>query len=119
MALNTDLMVSAAVTLVFMITVQSFISLVYVYIEDKKQLPLMLKHWRLCLFVGITSVLGSIGWFTGASYQIVAYVKALGQVEFFITLALTYRLFKETITLKEYLGMFLIVLSVVILLLSS
>jgi drug/metabolite transporter (DMT)-like permease len=119
LALNTDLMVSAALTLVFMITVQSFISLIYVYIQDKSQLPLMMKHWRLCLFVGVTSVLGSIGWFTGASYQNAAYVKALGQVEFFITLALTYRVFKETITIKEYLGMFLIVLSVVILLLWS
>jgi drug/metabolite transporter (DMT)-like permease len=77
----------------------------------------MLKHWRLCLFVGITSVLGSIGWFTGASYQNAAYVKALGQVEFFITLILTYRLFKERISMIEYLGMFLILASVVILLL--
>jgi drug/metabolite transporter (DMT)-like permease len=117
LALNTDLMVSAAVTLVFMITVQSFISVIYVYFQDKSQLGLMLKHWRLCLFVGITSVLGSIGWFTGASFQTAAYVKALGQVEFFITLALTYRLFKEKITAIEYLGMFFIILSVVILLL--
>jgi len=117
LALNTDLMVSAAVTLVFMITVQTFISMLYVYFQDKKQLGLMLKHWRLCLFVGVTSVLGSIGWFTGASFQTAAYVKALGQVEFFITLALTYRLFKEKITPIEYIGMFLIILSVVILLL--
>ena len=117
LALNTDLMVSAAVTLVFMITVQTVISLTYVYFQDKSQLGLMLKHWRLCLFVGITSVLGSIGWFTGASFQTAAYVKALGQVEFFITLALTYRLFKEKITAIEYFGMFLIILSVVILLL--
>ncbi len=117
LALNTDLMVSAAVTLVFMITVQTIISVVYVYFQDKKQLGLMLTHWRLCLFVGITSVLGSIGWFTAASFQTAAYVKALGQVEFFITLALTYRLFKEKITTIEYIGMFLIILSVVILLL--
>jgi len=117
LALNTDLVVSAAVTLVFMITVQSCISFIYVFIQDKSQFPVMFKHWRLCLFVGITSVLGSIGWFTAASFQNAAYVKALGQIEFFITLALTYRVFKETITLKEYMGMFLIVLSVVILLL--
>jgi drug/metabolite transporter (DMT)-like permease len=117
LALHTDLMVSAAVTLVFMITVQSLISIAYVYFQDKAQLGLMLKHWRLCLFVGVTSVLGSIGWFTGASFQTAAYVKALGQVEFFITLALTYRLFKEKITTVEYFGMFLIILSVVILLL--
>jgi len=117
LALHSDLFVSAAVTLVFMITVQTVFSVVYVYFQDKKQLGLMLKHWRLCLFVGVTSVLGSIGWFTGASFQTAAYVKALGQVEFFITLALTYRLFKENITAIEYLGMFLIILSVVILLL--
>jgi drug/metabolite transporter (DMT)-like permease len=117
LALNTDLMVSAAVTLMFMIVVQSLISFIWVFIQDKSQLRLMVKHWRLCLFVGITSVLGSIGWFTGASYQNAAYVKALGQVEFFITLFLTYRIFKERISKMEYLGMFLIVASVVILLL--
>jgi len=117
LALNTDLMVSAAVTLLFMITVQSFISLVYVYLQDKKQLQTMVIQWRLCLFVGITSVIGSIGWFTAASFQNAAYVKALGQVEFFITLFLTYRIFKEKISKKELLGMFLIVASVVILLL--
>jgi len=117
LALNTDLMVSAAVTLIFMITVQSVISMIYVYFQDKKQISTMVTQWRLCLFVGVTSVLGSIGWFTGASYQNAAYVKALGQVEFFITLFLTYRIFKEKITLQEYFGMFLIVASVVILLL--
>lgn len=119
LALNTNLMVSAAITLVFMVSVQSIISSLYIYIQDKSQFSLMLTHWKVCLFVGITSLLGSIGWFTGASYQNAAYVKALGQIEFFITLALTYRIFKETITLKEYIGMFLIVFSVTILLLLA
>lgn len=77
----------------------------------------MLAQWRLCLFVGVTSVLGSIGWFTGASLQNAAYVKALGQVEFFITLFITLRIFKEKISITEYLGMAMIILSVVILLL--
>lgn len=117
LALNTDLMVSAAVTLVFMITVQSVLSMLYVFLSDKSQITTMFTQWRLCLFVGVTSVIGSIGWFTGASYQNAAYVKALGQVEFFITLFLTYRIFKEKITKMEYLGMFLIILSVAILLL--
>lgn len=119
LALNTNLIVSAAITLVFMITVQSVISCLYLYVQDKSQFFLMFKYWKICLFVGITSLLGSIGWFTGASYQNAAYVKALGQVEFFITLAITYRVFKESITLKEYFGMFLIVFSVLILLLFA
>jgi|GEM_PF-128588 len=117
LALNTDLMVSAAFTLAFMVTVQSFLSLGYVAIQNRTQLPLMIKHWRLCLFVGLTSVIGSIGWYTASSYQNTAYVKALGQIEFFITLFITYRIFKESISKVEYLGMFLILLSVFILLL--
>lgn len=116
LALETDLLLSAAVTLVFMITVQSVISAIYVFIQDKNQYSAMLSQWRLCLFVGVTSVLGSIGWFTAASFQNAAYVKALGQVEFFITLFITLRIFKEKIYLAEYLGMFFIILSVVILL---
>ncbi len=117
LALHTDLMISAAVTLVFMISVQSLCSVVYIWFQDKSQLGLMFTYWRLSLFVGVTSVLGSIGWFTGASFQNAAYVKALGQVEFFITLFITYRIFKESISKMEYIGMFLIILSVFILLL--
>ncbi len=117
LALNTDLLLSAAITLVFMITVQSLMSLIYIYFQDKQQLLTMFIQWRLCLFVGITSVIGSIGWFTAASLQNAAFVKALGQVEFFITLFITYRFFKEKISTVEYVGMALIIASVVILLL--
>ena len=116
LALNSDLLLSAAVTLTFMITVQTLFSLVYVYWQDKQQVQFMIRQWRLCLFVGVTSVIGSIGWFTATSFQNAAYVKALGQVEFFITLFITYRIFKEKISLIEYLGMGLIIVSVVILL---
>ena len=116
LALNTDLLLSAAVTLAFMVSVQSLISFIYIYVQDSQQLKLMVSHWRLCLFVGITSVVGSIGWFTAASFQNAAYVKALGQVEFFITLFITYRIFREKISLIEYLGMALILISVLILL---
>tara|TARA_R110000737_G_scaffold70420_1_gene98883 strand:- start:52 stop:846 length:795 start_codon:yes stop_codon:yes gene_type:complete len=117
LALNSDLLLSAAVTLTFMITVQSIIFFIYIYCQDKRQFFVMVSQWRLCLFVGITSVIGSIGWFTAASFQNAAYVKALGQVEFFITLFITYRIFKEKISPVEYLGMLLIIVSVLVLLL--
>ena len=117
LALNADLLLSAAVTLAFMITVQSLMSFIYIYLQDKNQVKIMVTQWRLCLFVGITSVVGSIGWFTAFSFQHAAYVKALGQVEFFITLFITYRIFKEKISAIEYLGMLLIIASVITLLL--
>ena len=117
LSLNTNLMVSASVTLVFLITAQSFLALSYILLKEREQIGKMVQQWRLCLFVGITSLLGSIGWFTAASFQTAAYVKALGQVEFFVTLLLTYRVFKEKITYLEYLGMVLIIVSVLVLLL--
>ncbi|NMP33411.1 DMT family transporter [Thalassotalea sp. M1531] len=117
LALNTHLMVSAAITLVFLITAQSILAAAYLLIRDIGQFQKMILHWRLALFVGITSVLGSIGWFTAASYQTAAYVKALGQIEFFFTLILTYRVFKEKVTFIEIIGMAMVILSVIVLLL--
>jgi drug/metabolite transporter (DMT)-like permease len=119
LALQTDLLLSAAFTLAFMVTLQTFIVFIYVLYQDKNQFRLIINHWRISAFVGIASMLGSIGWFTAASLQTAAYVKALGQVEFFFTLIITYRVFKEHINLREYIGMSLIVLSVVILLLLA
>lgn len=119
LSLETNRFLSAAITLVVMLTIQSLLSTIMLVKQDKSQFALMAKHWRLALFVGMTSLLGSIGWFTAASFQTAAYVKALGQVEFFITLVLTYRLFKEKITILEYIGMLFILLSVFVLLLLA
>jgi len=119
LALQTDLILSAAFTLAFMVTLQTFLVLLYVIFQDKNQLRLVIDNWRMSLFVGIASMLGSIGWFTAASLQTAAYVKALGQVEFFFTLIITYKVFREHINVREYIGMFLIVVSVVILLLLA
>ena len=119
LALQTDLMLSAAFTLAFMVSLQTFLVLIYVLYQDKKQLNLIVDNWRLSAFVGVASMLGSVGWFTAASFQTAAYVKALGQIEFFFTLIITYRIFKEHISMREYAGMLLIVTSVVILLLLA
>jgi len=51
LALKTDLLLSAAITLVFMVTVQSIFSIAYVFFQDRKQLLLMIKYWRICLLV--------------------------------------------------------------------
>lgn len=119
LSLETDLIISAAFTLAFMVSLQAFLVLVYLLFQDQRQFKLILLNWRLSTFVGISSMLGSIGWFTAASLQTAAYVKALGQIEFFFTLIITYRIFKEHIRLREYIGMTLIIVSVMILLLLA
>lgn len=117
--LETDLILSAAVTLAFMVTLQSTLVFAYLVYKDKSQLIQMKNHWKLCCFIGTTSMLGSVGWFTASSLQTVAYVKALGQIDFFFTLLITLKIFKESISMREYFGMFLIVVSVFVLLLLA
>jgi len=119
LSLNTNLMLSAAFTLAFMVSLQTFLVSLYLIWKDQSQFLLIFKNWKMASFVGATSMLGSVGWFTAASYQDAAYVKALGQIEFFFTLFITHRFFKEKISIKEYLGMILILLSVLILLLLA
>ncbi len=119
LSLDTQLMLSAAFTLAFMVTVQTAAIVSYLLYKQPKQIKLIAKHWKLAGFVGVASMLGSVGWFTAASYQNAAYVKALGQIEFFFTLVITRKIFREHISSKEYLGMLLIVLSVLILLIFA
>ena len=83
----------------------------------RDQIAAMIVNWRGCLFVGITSVIGSAGWFTAMTVERAAYVKALGQIEMIFTLLLSVLFFKERSTPKELSGMALVAGSIVILLL--
>jgi drug/metabolite transporter (DMT)-like permease len=107
---------NAAITLVYMVTLQSILCLVYVGFKEAQQLSLMLNRWRLCTFVGASSAFGSVGWFTAMTYENAALVKSLGQVEIVFTLLITYFTFNEKVSRKEYLGILAIISSVLILL---
>ncbi|MGB1237208.1 MAG: DMT family transporter [Pseudomonadales bacterium] len=115
LSLGWEVMRNAAMTLVYMVSVQAFICLALVWCYQRVQLSLLVKHWRLCLFVGATSALGSIGWFSAMSYQNAALVKTLGQIEILMTLGITYAVFQERIAGREYIGMGLILASVLLL----
>ena len=64
------------------------------------------------LFVGITSAIGSIGWFTAMAMQNASYVKAVGQVEVIFTVLISTLYFRERITAMEYAGIATIVVAV-------
>ena len=64
--------------------------------------------------MGLTSALGSIGWFTAMTAQNPALVKSLGQVEFIFTLLITTLFFKEKVTGRELFGVLAIVASVIL-----
>ncbi len=112
-----DWLYGAALTLVLVLVIQTALMTLYILFRARDQIAAMVPNWRGCLFVGITSVIGSAGWFTAMTIERAAYVKALGQVELLFTLALSVLFFKERSTPKELFGMLLIAGSIVVLLL--
>jgi len=94
---------------------QTLICGVWITVTDRVQFSLIKSNLPASLFIGFTSVAGSIGWFTAMSLQNAALVKTLGQTEFVVTLLITYFYFGEKISRQEYLGIALVFLSIVFL----
>ncbi|HSF95310.1 MAG TPA: DMT family transporter [Thermohalobaculum sp.] len=70
-----------------------------------------------CAFIGLTSAVGSVGWFTAMTLENASYVKAVGQVEVIFTLTISALYFKERINRLELLGIAVIVAGVLLFLL--
>lgn len=116
LSLEQPPLTSAAMTLVFLVSVQSLLCVSYTLLREPAQFTAIGKRAGLASFVGLTSALGSVGWFTAMTYQNPALVKSLGQIEFIFTLLLTTLFFKERVTARELLGVAAIVCSVILIL---
>ena len=114
-----DAMYTAALTLGFMVVVQTAICLTALTIQNSAEFVTIFRMWKPSLFVGVTSVVGSVGWFTAFTLERAAYVKTLGQIEFLVTLAISVFYFKERPTRMELTGMLVLVAGVVLLLLAG
>ena len=87
-------------------------------VREPQELRKIFLVWRIPVIVGLTSILGSIGWFTAMTMQNPALVKTVGQIEIVFTVLISYLVFKERSTWLELLGMGLIVGSILILLID-
>lgn len=119
LTLNLPIVQSAAITLVYMVILQTCLCLLYTRSREPEQFSAIRRQLPLSVFVGVTSALGSVGWFTAMTYQNPALVKSLGQVEILLTLGLTTLFFKEKVTSRELLGVAAIVASVVMIVWSD
>ena len=106
----------AALTLLTTILMQSAILGLYIIARERQQIAIMAREWKVGTFVGVTSAVGSIGWFTAFTLQKASFVKALGQIEFIFTLAISILFFRERTSPGELLGMLLVVAGIVYLL---
>ncbi|MFT6758789.1 MAG: drug/metabolite transporter (DMT)-like permease [Chitinophagales bacterium] len=117
LSLEYSFILNAAITLIFTVSLQTMLCLVYVFVTEKDQLFLLKKNTSLALFVGATSACGSIGWYTAMTYQNAALVRSLGQVELIFALIISYFFFNEKISMREAVGMLAILFGILILLL--
>jgi drug/metabolite transporter (DMT)-like permease len=58
--------------------------------------------------IGLTGFLGSLGWFWAYSLALVAYVKAVGQIESVVAVLLSLFVWRERAVLRQLPGMLLV-----------
>lgn len=113
-----DVLLRAAFTLAAVTTTQTLIMVVWLSFREPGEVGKVFRAWRITSLVGLTSMLGSLGWFTAFTLTSAAYVRVVGQVELVFSYAASVFVFKETAKRRELAGIALILLSVVVLILD-
>ena len=110
-------LVRAAWTVVSVTSMQVVLLGAWLLWREPRGLVAMARAWKLSAFIGVTSALGSICWFTAMTIQNASYVRAVGQVEVIFTLTISYLYFRERFNTPELIGMAVIVAGVLLFLL--
>ena len=75
-------------------------------------------HWRRMALIGSTSFVASLGWFWAFSLTLVAYVKAVGQIEVLFAVALGIRVLQEKALVRQLPGIAFVMAGIVLVLLG-
>lgn len=102
--LSDDPLLRAGVTLAAVTTMQMLAMAVWLHWRESGEIARVWAARRVAVWVGLTSMAGSMCWFTAFTLQVVAYVNALGQVELIFSLIATVLFFQEKITSRELWG---------------
>lgn len=99
-------------TVVLAILMQTVIVGAWLALREPGLMTKLQPHMRLSLFIGATSAVGSICWFTAFALQNASYVRAVGQIEVVFTLLVSALYYRERISTLEYAGIALTVIGV-------
>lgn len=113
-----DPVLRAGVTLMAVVAMQTLIMAVWLYIRERGEMVRVWRARRVALWIGLTSMAGSLCWFIAFALQNAAYVKALGQVELILSVLASTIFFREKITAREACGMAILVASIMLLILA-
>jgi drug/metabolite transporter (DMT)-like permease len=108
--------VSAAVTLVVSLLVQSLLMTLYLRWREPGQVGVVLGLWRRSLFPGLTGAAASACWFSAMTLEIAAYVRMLGLIEVLFGYGVAVLGFRERPSPRENTGTVLLVAAIAALL---
>ena len=99
-------------------TIQVVLMGLYLARRDRPQLGKVWHNWRSSIWVGIFSVMGSAGWALATTLENAALVRAVGQIELVFTFISSRLVLKERPSLGEWIGSFLVIGGVVLILVT-
>lgn len=88
----------------------------WLLLRRSDELSLVPTHWRRMVLIGSTGFLASLCWFWAYSLTLVAYVKAVGQLELVIAVVLSVVIWKEREVWRQLPGMALVVAGILLVL---
>jgi len=112
-----DPLLRAGVTLMAVVAMQTLIMAVWLRLRERGEITAVWRARRVAIWIGLTSMGGSLCWFIAFTLQNAAYVKALGQVELILSVIASTLFFREKITAREAAGMAVLVASILLLIL--
>ena len=116
---GVDLIGSALVTLVVVMTIQTALHLLWVAMRDRATLAAVVRTWRNSSQVGLLSALGSACWYIGFAAAPAALVRVVGQVEVVFTVGFAHFYLREPVRWHEIAGLLLVVGGVVMALIAT
>ena len=114
---SDDPIIRAGVSLVLVTLSQTVMMGLWMRFKQPGELTRVWQARRTAVWVGITSMAGSFGWFVAFTLQTAAYVQALGQIELIFSIMASTLFFKEKITAKEITGIAVLTVSIMLLIL--
>jgi drug/metabolite transporter (DMT)-like permease len=91
----------------------------WLVLREPRRLPLIGRHWRRMWLIGAAGFAGSLCWFWAYSLTLVAYVKAVGQIESIAAVVYSIAIFGERDVLREIPGMAVISAGILLVLLGG
>ena len=116
---SDDALLRAGVTLAAVVALQTLLMAVWLRFREPGQMGKVWAARRVAVWIGLTSMAGSLCWFLAFTLQNAAYVKALGQVELILSIAATTLFFRERISAREWGGMTVLAASILMLVLVT